>query len=409
MILSISIINIVMTDGAIQPDILNQSNNKFTIKHVPIFLEHKRGNFEVDSRYMRKIVEKMKDTKKTGFLARLITGHTNKGSGEEKPIHGYLDNFEFNEATKTLYSDWVDVDKETIDKLKNNQLPNRSCEIIPSDARIVNLSLLSSSPPYFDTLADIRYQKENETIILYSLYKSNGDLEMENKERDTTPGFGSNEQAPIQDDVDAAKWTKYMDDYCSKNMHKLYASIKNYESSVAKITPDTDPEPAKKTEIKEPSVDKKDEKPVEKDKDSKEVDDVIPGDKDKSKEKSLPDEYKKKDKEKKEYETSKWILRYQSIKAPATAIDIDKTVDLITSLPEDKQELFYQMSIKNLPSGPAEMPENKNVMDDVKLPEKVKDIDPVITYMKENNDRLHGDYAQALIEYSRKSKVGLIK
>jgi hypothetical protein len=128
-----------------------QADGRYAVRGVPIFETHERdGIGKVDSKWMYACCDDQKLKAANGFKPRLIVGHTTEdGTGPEKPVVGFLDNYRFDAKDGWLYADYVDIAPEDLPLLK--RFPGRSAEASVTKPAINTVALLGRNPALFQT------------------------------------------------------------------------------------------------------------------------------------------------------------------------------------------------------------------------------------------------------------------
>jgi len=131
----------------------------FSIKDVPIFEIHDTRGFSCDQNWMNEAISNHDAKKADGFRPMVIVGHNRKGAPDEKTAVGFIDNLQI--KGKRLFADLVRMPATVIEKIRTNQYPNRSVEILPNAKRILALALLGGTTPHF-ALPQMVYENEEE-------------------------------------------------------------------------------------------------------------------------------------------------------------------------------------------------------------------------------------------------------
>ena len=143
--------------------IIDEGNDFYTVKGVPIFQLHTNRGFDCNTDWMTGAIANHTKFKADDYRPTIILGH-NKKNGVEKESVGYLDNLVL--KGKRLYADLVRIPKEIKDKIVQNKYPSRSVEVLPKSKRILALALLGGTTPHF-TLPQMTYENSIEKSSWY--------------------------------------------------------------------------------------------------------------------------------------------------------------------------------------------------------------------------------------------------
>jgi hypothetical protein len=154
---------------------IQQDNGNWSIKDIPIFIEHTYEDGEVfDSKWMREALAKSQQRlEQDGYRAPLHANHHRPGEkveriGEFIPTRIAPMTYEGKEVN-AIYADFVNITPENYERIKRGEFPYRSVEIPPKRAEIVSLALLSDKVPYF-RFSNLEIGKEikNEMALMFS-------------------------------------------------------------------------------------------------------------------------------------------------------------------------------------------------------------------------------------------------
>jgi hypothetical protein len=129
---------------------------EFRIHNVPVFVECKRGDFEVNARWIKAAVDYAKQQQRDNYYPPLHVIH--HGDGQEVTHAGW---FEIRHAAPitlkarrltAVYADLVITNPEVVDLVVNKRLPYRSVEIFdPEGPPVIDtVALLDHEPPYHE-------------------------------------------------------------------------------------------------------------------------------------------------------------------------------------------------------------------------------------------------------------------
>jgi hypothetical protein len=416
---------------SIQPEII-ENKGKYTFAKVPIFAEHERdtGNdvFICDKNWMERCVEKMKSMYRNGFSPRVIIGHNDPESYDEKPNVGFLENFFYDYGSGTLYADLVDITKEVAESIKNNIYPGRSVEVHPEDYKITALALLGSNCPYLaGDIPDIRYsQKDN--AILYSYSKFNyGETQMDeqdfedkkmkdnemNKTLDEVEGEDSKEDqgsdfnTPDIDEAEFDKFKNYMSHYMKLHGRELAKQFSYREDEAPEDAKPVDNDKQSDKSVSDKTVNTPE---LVNGKDTKDYTEKLP----ECVEKKIHEEMKDKkytgmglesDLYKKEYSAQReyWTVQYKSLKAPITAVDVAKEVKHTLTL-SPKERISYFSDVANYVAN-FESPKKVEALKNAKL--KTDNEDAAAEKFYRDNKAKFKDLGEAMIVWNRIKNKGM--
>jgi len=120
----------------------------YSILKVPIFKtteDEERGTFNITN--LREIVKNFNKGVKNDWYPRIFIGHHDPNSTENRLGVGFLDNLVYED--EVIYADFVKINRDVFEDIKNLKYPYRSVEIKKDTKEIRGLALLESQPPYF--------------------------------------------------------------------------------------------------------------------------------------------------------------------------------------------------------------------------------------------------------------------
>lgn len=317
------------------------SNGRYTLRGVPIFECHTREDIgTVDRKWMQECIKNQQAEKARGFLPRLIVGHNSDNpDAQQKPTVGFLDNYRYDEATGWLFADYVDIEEEDLPLLK--RFPGRSAEANVKKPMIDVVALLGGTPPYF-RLPDVKF-KHREDIAYYSLEIPVMNTDPEKiGQPSATPKSG--------DDEEFKKFCSYMARYEEEKAKK--------EKERNDDQPKKDDE---KYEAQKGMLTGASSKQLAKAFGNMRADGRPPSEGDRYSDSDLTakysnllsrvDELTRTNAElAAKHESAEWRAKYASAHVPAGRINIDEEVAFLMDLPEEKRQLYFDRSIRSIPS-----------------------------------------------------------
>lgn len=130
----------------------------FTIKDVPIFMQHSDRGFPCDDTWMKTAIENHQKYAQDGWRPPIIIGHNRPGV--EKEAYGFLDGLKI--KGKLLYADLVRIPRAIARKIKQNAWPSRSVEVLPGSKRIIAMAMLGGTAPHF-ALPQTTYESDEQS------------------------------------------------------------------------------------------------------------------------------------------------------------------------------------------------------------------------------------------------------
>jgi len=365
----------VASPGTWRPQILPDPDHpeKFKIPDVPIFECHKSRGFDCDEEWMERCIEnQQRDKLSRNFLPRLIKGHTpeNRDLRPELPAAGFLDNYKFDAARGWLTADFVGLNKETAEEIRDNPWPGRSVEVVPDKFSIPVVAMLGESPPFFK-LPDIRFQDEPKALCYQMELRPMDDKKADENKKP------AEDKKDYQDDKDISEKEKELFRRFRKFMEEEGKEEKKQddEEDTKKMKKSSDDKPAKYAGYIE-----------------REKYDALYGE---------VKELQRKNQE------SEWRQKFSALRIPKGRIDVDENIQLIMDLPEAKRQNYFAQITKAV-AGPTD----GKVMEDAAI-EALHGSDAEFgtftKYCEENKDKYDfsrgGEYSKAVKDWRNSRKT----